>query len=82
MNPILRYFTTSHLPRHLQLVAQPFAALATDLDETLPNGPEKSVALRKLLESKDAAVRAALDLSAGDVTETDTATETDTKAGA
>ena len=28
----------------------------------LPPGPETAVALRKLLESKDAAVRAALDL--------------------
>jgi hypothetical protein len=31
----------------------------------LPAGPEKSTGLRKLLEAKDAFVRAALDLPAG-----------------
>ena len=60
MNTILRFFTFGHLPPHLQLVSQPYHALAMTLDEELPDGPEKSVALRKLLESKDAAVRAAL----------------------
>ncbi len=35
--------------------------LARDLDAILPDGPEKSTALRKLLECKDAAVRAALE---------------------
>jgi hypothetical protein len=61
LNPIIRYFSHSHLPPHLQEVSMPFSQLAHHLDETLPNGPEKSTALRKLLESKDAAVRAALD---------------------
>jgi hypothetical protein len=59
--PILRYFTFGHLPDHLKAVSAPFADLANQLAETLPAGPELSVALRKLLESKDAAVRAALD---------------------
>ena len=58
--PILRYFKFGHLPEHLKAVSAPFAQLANDLDEALPDGAEKSVALRKLLESKDAAVRAAL----------------------
>ena len=62
-SPIIRYFEYKHLPEHLQLVSSGFAALAADLDDRLPDGPEKSVALRKLLESKDAAVRAALDLT-------------------
>lgn len=60
MNPILRYFRSDHLPEHLRLVSQPFEAMAHRLERILPGGPEKSVALRKLLESKDAAVRAAL----------------------
>lgn len=60
--PILRYFAFAHLPEHLQAVSAPFADLAHRLVESLPPGPETSVALRKLLESKDAAVRAALDL--------------------
>lgn len=60
--PILRYFEFGHLPDHLAAVSEPFADLAHQLASTLPAGPELSVALRKLLESKDAAVRAALDL--------------------
>lgn len=58
--PILRYFKSGHLPEHLAAVAAPFADLANQLVDALPAGPELSVALRKLLESKDAAVRAAL----------------------
>lgn len=58
--PILRYFETSHLPDALARTSEPFAVLAEHLDQVLPDGPEKSVALRKLLESKDAAVRASL----------------------
>ena len=61
INPIIRYFDYGHLPAHLQEVSMPFSQLAHHIDETLANGPEKSTALRKLLESKDAAVRAALD---------------------
>lgn len=59
---IMRYFDPRHLPAPLQRVAQRFADLAGSVNASLPNGPEKSVALRKLLEAKDAAVRAALDL--------------------
>lgn len=59
--PILRYFSYTHLPAHLQVVSEKFYHLAMDIDNLLPMGAEKAVALRKLLESKDAAVRAALD---------------------
>lgn len=58
--PILQYFVYSHLPGALQTVSEPFCKLAHGLVETLPRNPERSVALRKLLEAKDAAVRAAL----------------------
>ena len=61
LSPILKYFTFGHLSPYLQRVAQPYHALAMAMEEELPSGPEKSTALRKLLESKDAAVRAALD---------------------
>lgn len=62
-SPILRYFTACHLkPGPLRETAAQFAALAREIEQSLPAGPEKSVALRKLLESKDAAVRAALDI--------------------
>jgi hypothetical protein len=58
--PIMRYFKYSHLPEALQLRSKPFADLAEAIIATLPRNPERSVALRKLLEAKDAAVRAAL----------------------
>lgn len=61
-SPIMRYFTFSHLPLNLQAVSFKFKELAVSIDEILPPGPEKSVALRKLLEAKDAAVRSALDI--------------------
>ena len=57
---ILRYFAYAHLPEHLQAVSAPFHALALQIVNEIPRNPERTVALRKLLESKDAAVRAAL----------------------
>lgn len=50
---------SSHLPPHLAEVSKPFADLAQTL-LALPRNPERTVALRKLLEAKDAAVRARL----------------------
>ncbi|MEU2077095.1 hypothetical protein [Streptomyces sp. NPDC013489] len=64
--PLLQYFKFGHLPDHLKAVSAPFADLANQLVEGLPPGPELTVALRKLLESKDAAVRAALPTEDGD----------------
>ena len=71
--PILQFFAYEHLPPHLQPVSKAFADLAraivgdergmqagTSVRFPLPRNPERTVALRKLLESKDAAVRAAL----------------------
>jgi len=58
IEPIMQFFTWSHLPPFLQEVSEPFAAMAERIIETLPRNPERTVALRKLLESKDAAVRA------------------------
>lgn len=57
---ILQFFEYSHLPQNLQDVSRPFCEHAKKLVETLPRNPERTVALRKLLESKDAAVRALL----------------------
>lgn len=56
---ILKFFTYDHLPVHLQQVSKPFCELANKLTG-LPVCAERSVALRKLLEAKDAAVRASL----------------------
>lgn len=58
--PILEFFKYEHLPPHLQAVSKPFCELAYLMTESLPDGPEVSAGLRKLLEAKDCAVRAAL----------------------
>ena len=71
---ILQFFAHEHLPPHLAAVSRPFCELAhaivsgdnivesgsVTFGPPLPRNPERTVALRKLLESKDAAVRAAL----------------------
>ncbi|WP_152511208.1 MULTISPECIES: hypothetical protein [unclassified Labrenzia] len=59
-NPIMKYFEFKHLPEHLQAVSRPFGELAEQMNADLPDGPEKSAGLRKLLEAKDCMVRAAL----------------------
>lgn len=55
---IAQFFRYTHLPPALQEISAPFAALADWILRTLPRNPERTVALRKLLEAKDAAVRA------------------------
>lgn len=59
---LLRFFEYEHLPPRLQVVSQPFHGLAHRLasDDLGLKGTELTVALRKLLEAKDCAVRAAL----------------------
>jgi len=57
---ILQFFAWTHLPPELQEVSAPFQVLAKRIMDTTPRNPERTVALRKLLEAKDAAVRAAL----------------------
>ncbi len=60
MEPIIQFFEYAHLPPHLQEVSKPFGEMAERIVATLPRNPERTVALRKLLEAKDAAVRALL----------------------
>jgi len=55
---ILQFFTYHHLPEYLQAVSKPFCELAVSIHDTIQRCPERTVALRKLLEAKDAAVRA------------------------
>lgn len=57
---IMEYFEYDHLPPHLQAFSKPWCDLAKHIIATTPRNAERSVALRKLLEGKDAAVRAAL----------------------
>lgn len=57
---LLQFFTFGHLPAPLQDVSAPFADLAQMICDNLHRNPERTVALRKLLEAKDCAVRAYL----------------------
>jgi len=54
----IQFFSYEHLPVNLQTVAKPIAELAHLMENTLPDGPEKSAGMRKLLEAKDCFVRA------------------------
>ena len=55
---IMQFFAYQHLPPALQAVSKPFGDMAEKIVTDLPRNPERTVALRKLLEAKDAAVRA------------------------
>lgn len=69
---ILPFFSYDHLPEPLRTVSRPFHDLAhamtgsgtpegVSLGGVRLDGPELTAGLRKLLEAKDCAVRAALD---------------------
>jgi hypothetical protein len=58
--PMLQWFEYEHLPPHLQEASAPFCMLAHRIVRDFPRNPERTVTLRKLLESKDAGVRAVL----------------------
>lgn len=58
VDQMLQFFEFTHLPPKLQEVSAPFCSLAQQVCNTLPSNPERTVALRKLLEAKDCAVRA------------------------
>jgi len=60
MDYLIQFFAYEHLPPHLREHSKPFAVLADHLMATLPANPERTTALRKLLEAKDCAVRAKL----------------------
>lgn len=71
---LLQYFEYEHLPASLQMISKPFCELAHAIvkgdncpesgnctfGNPLPSNPERTASLRKLLEAKDCAVRAAL----------------------
>ena len=58
--PMLQFFAFAHLPPELAEVSVLFHNLAHSMVATLPRNPERSTALRKLLEAKDCAVRSIL----------------------
>jgi hypothetical protein len=55
---LFQFFEYEHLPESLQVVSKPFCDLAHSIVDGLPANPERTTALRKLLEAKDCAVRA------------------------
>jgi hypothetical protein len=58
---MLKYFAFGHLPEGpMRDISRLYCHLAFMTVRTVPRCPERTVALRKLLEGKDAAVRAAM----------------------
>ena len=62
MTPTIKNFKYDHLPPKLQEVSKPIGDLAMELEQSIPDGPEKSAGMRKLLEAKDCFVRANLEV--------------------
>jgi len=60
MDRMMGWFDYEHLPEKLQWTSKRFHDLAWAIHESVAAGPERTVALRKLLEAKDSAVRATL----------------------
>ncbi len=60
VHKIMQFFAYAHLPTGLQDVSKLFCELAREVVDRYPDNDETLVALRKLLEAKDAAMRAAL----------------------
>lgn len=57
---MMKWFEYEHLPENLKVVSIKFYEVACSLCALVASGPERTVALRKLLEAKDAAVRASV----------------------
>jgi len=60
VEPLIQFFAYAHLPANLQAISKPFGDMADWIVKALPRNPERTTALRKLLEAKDCAVRAQL----------------------
>lgn len=56
--PLLQFFEYSDLPADRQVISQPFAALAHQIASVLPRNPERTTAIRRILEARDCAIRA------------------------
>lgn len=58
VDDVMQFFSFSHLPGHLQDLSRPFAELALKLVKLAPRNAQRTMALNKLVEAKDNAVRA------------------------
>ncbi len=56
----MTFFNYGHLPPHLQAISAEICELAHNMNRILPDGEEKEMGLRKLLEAKDCFIRAKL----------------------
>lgn len=57
---MLGLFDADYLPEHVRPVSGSCAELAREMVDALPDGPELTAALRKLLEARDCFVRQAI----------------------
>lgn len=57
---IAGFFAYDHLPERLQPVSKAIHDVAERMIDELPDGPELTAGLRKLLEAKDCFVRASV----------------------
>lgn len=62
VDSLMQFFAYEHLPSKLKEISKPFGVLAETVSYG-PQNPETTMCLRKLLEAKDCAVRAQLDVS-------------------
>lgn len=59
---LIRWFATEHISdKEVEEVILTFRSAARGADYLLPDGAEKTTALRKLIEAKDAACRAVIE---------------------
>ncbi len=58
--PMLQFFAYAHLREDLQQTSAMFSDVAKWMVDALPSNPERTMALRKLMEAKDCAVRASI----------------------
>ncbi len=61
--PMLRHFRFAHLrSERMRVMSMGFAVAALNITENVPGSAERTVALRKLVEAKDCAVRCVIDV--------------------
>ena len=58
--PLIRFFFYKHMPAPFQDLMKPYFDLARHIIQTTPVNEERTIALRKLLESQDSSLRAHL----------------------
>jgi hypothetical protein len=60
-DPLLRWFATAHLQPNLRPLVEAYVVLAHQIVNSCDPSPERTLALRDLIASKDNAVRALIE---------------------